>query len=188
MTEAYGGGQCRRCCCNTVVNRDRNDERAHVMTTEGTVEPPPGQPDDELVAPEEVRRVRTLPRPITPSQEEVDRHCIDHLPYRDWCPYCVEAFGRERAHHSHTGEERDMPLISLDYMYLAKSGVCARDELPEGEQEGAIRVLVAKCAQTKCMFAHVVPQEGNRSGWLCRPRAQGRHFLVRTQSCSLEER
>ena len=74
-------------------------------------------------------------------------------------PYCVEAFGRERAHHTHTGEEREVPLVSLDYMYLAKSGVCARDELPEDEQEGAIRVIVAKCSQTKCIFAHAVPRK-----------------------------
>ena len=130
------------------------------MPTEGEQEAPPQQPDEELIAPEEVRRVRAIPRPNTPTQEEIDKHCIDHLPYRDWCPYCVEAFGRERAHHSHSTEERDIPLVSLDYMFIAKSGVCARDELPEEERDGALKVLVAKCADTKCIFAHAVPKKG----------------------------
>ena len=130
------------------------------MPTEEDREASQPQLEDELNAPEEARPTRTITRPTAPTQEEIDRHYVDHLPYRDWCPYCVEAFGRERAHHSHHTDERGIPLVSLDYMYMAKSGICARDELPEDEQEGALRVLVAKCASTKCIFAHAVPRKG----------------------------
>ena len=39
-------------------------------------------------------------------------------------------------------------------------GVFARDELPERDRDAARRVLVVKCAMTKCIFAHAVPQKG----------------------------
>ena len=119
------------------------------------------QGDEEITAPEEeATPSKAMVRPSTPSQEEIDRHRIDHLPYRDWCPECVEGFGRERAHHASRDHDRTIPLISLDYMYLARSGVFAREELPQGERDGAIRVIVAKCASTQCLFAHAVPQKG----------------------------
>ena len=51
-------------------------------------------------------------------------------------------------------------MLSCDYMYLSRSGVFARDELPQGERDGAIRVIVAKCSKTQALFAHVVPQKG----------------------------
>ena len=85
-------------CCSSVGAEGKNRVEAHVMPVEGQVDGHHRADDEELDAPEEVRPVRTLPRPTTPTQEEIDKHNIDHLPYRDWCPYCVEAFGRERAH------------------------------------------------------------------------------------------
>ena len=51
-------------------------------------------------------------------------------------------------------------MVSCDYLYISPKGVFARDELPEGERDGARRVLVVKCGLTKCMFAHAVPQKG----------------------------
>ena len=27
----------------------------------------------------------------TPTKEEFERHCLTHLPYRNWCPICVQA-------------------------------------------------------------------------------------------------
>ena len=64
-----------------------------------------GSPDEEqkeLTAQEgEARPARRIPRPDMPSQADIDQHRIDHIPYRAWCPECVEGFGRERAHHAH---------------------------------------------------------------------------------------
>ena len=121
----------------------------------------PGGEEDEIQAPEEeTRPFKAMNRPEAPTQEEIDRHRIDHLPYRAWCPECVEGFGRERPHRASQDHERSIPLISLDYMYLARSGVFAREELPQSEREGAIRIIVAKCVRTQCLFAHAVPQKG----------------------------
>ena len=109
---------------------------------------------------EEARPQKPMPRPDMPSQAEIDRHRIDHLPYRAWCPECVEGFGRERAHRAGTSEERSIPLVSRDYMYLSRRGVLKKEELSEEEQTSAVCVLVAKCGATECLFAHVVLQKG----------------------------
>ena len=52
------------------------------------------------VAEEEVQQsVRGLRAPQMPTQAEVEHHRIcGHLPYRPWCPECVEGFGREWPH------------------------------------------------------------------------------------------
>ena len=89
---------------------------------------------DEIQAPqEEVRPSAVMIRPEMPSQAEIDKHRIDHLPYRSWCPECVKGFGRERAHQAHSSEVRSIQLVPHDYMYLTRSGVFARNELPEGD-------------------------------------------------------
>ena len=53
--------------------------------------------------------------PVKPSQEEVDRHVVTHLPYRSWCPICVAARGKEDAHCKIKVRERGMPVIVMDY-------------------------------------------------------------------------
>ena len=44
------------------------------------------------------REMRRLVDPRRPSQEEVDEHELTHLPYRNWCPICVKAKGKELNH------------------------------------------------------------------------------------------
>ena len=36
-----------------------------------------------------------LRSPIRPSAEDVERHDATHVPYRNWCPTCVAARGKE---------------------------------------------------------------------------------------------
>ena len=40
---------------------------------------------------EEARPARTPKNPLLPTKEEIDKHYVTHLPYRDWCPCCVAA-------------------------------------------------------------------------------------------------
>ena len=43
--------------------------------------------------------VKVLKDPKLPSQRDVDMHYLmNHLPYRDWCPVCVKAKGKEMGH------------------------------------------------------------------------------------------
>ena len=36
--------------------------------------------------------------PVKPSPAEVDERNKAHLPYRNWCKYCVKGHGKEMAH------------------------------------------------------------------------------------------
>ena len=47
---------------------------------------------------EEVQPTNTLRTPSMPSQQDIDLHRLSHLPYRSWCPECVEGFAREWPH------------------------------------------------------------------------------------------
>ena len=41
---------------------------------------------------------RGLAKTYTPTKEEYDRHCLTHLPYRSWCPICIQAKKKNIAH------------------------------------------------------------------------------------------
>ena len=79
---------------------------------------------------EEVRPAKGMISPAAPTQDEIDHHNITHLPYRSWCPACVEAFAREWAHKTRD-EPRLIPLVSCDYLYISSRGLFARNELTE---------------------------------------------------------
>ena len=42
-----------------------------------------------------------------------DDHCIDHLPYRSWCPECVEGRATGEPHRS-SDEGLDKPIVMFD--------------------------------------------------------------------------
>ena len=81
-----------------------------------------GPTDVDTVGPEleasskEAKPQHVIARPDAPSQSEIDRHVIDHIPYRAWCLECVEGFGREKPHSSSKEEVRSIPMFAFDYM------------------------------------------------------------------------
>ena len=66
---------------------------------------------EEAVAP------RGFSKLYTPSAEEFDRHCLTHLPYRNWCPICVQA-KKKNPSHRRVKDKRGIPVFSFDYMFL----------------------------------------------------------------------
>ena len=70
---------------NTVVGEGGQDD---TMTDE----------DEEMGEATEEPIIRTVKDPGCPSQEERDRHYTTHMPYRSWCPVCVQAKGKENPH------------------------------------------------------------------------------------------
>ena len=42
--------------------------------------------------------VRAMVDPRLPTEEEVANHELTHLPYRNWCPACVKAKGKDLDH------------------------------------------------------------------------------------------
>ena len=47
---------------------------------------------------EEGKFVKRLIDPRLPTEEEVAQHELTHLPYRNWCPACVKAKGKDLDH------------------------------------------------------------------------------------------
>ena len=54
-----------------------------------------------------------------PSKREVEEHMATHIPFRSWCPHCVRGKSKStpRAKRKE-GEEEEVPVISVDYMYM----------------------------------------------------------------------
>ena len=57
---------------------------------------------------------------FTPTPDEYNKHCATHLPYKNWCPICVQSKKKNPAHRRLDDEQRQrqIPMISMDYMYL----------------------------------------------------------------------
>ena len=79
---------------------------------------PIGEAGERVSMENEADFVRNIGYLKLPSQEEVDEHNIrGHLPYRDWCPICVEAMGKDMAHKRDDWKERVHPQYSFDYCF-----------------------------------------------------------------------
>ena len=111
-----------------------------------------------------------------PTAKELEEHRIDHIPYRNWCPWCArgkangELHRRKRTHHM-------ISILYMDYFYITpEGGVKRRDELDYTrdepgraalEQDAAdgklVKLLMIKDGNTQCSFAHVVPRKGVES-------------------------
>ena len=96
--------------------------------------------------------VRKVLGPKLPTQAEVDEHYVmGHTIFRNWCPVCVRAYGKEMDHRRDTGKERMLPEYSWDYCF------------PGDELGYRWTVLVGRERGTKCWMATVVPTKGGGS-------------------------
>ena len=115
--------------------------------------------DHEGIIAEETERVglereeegiKKLIDPILPSKEEVERHYLmGHIPFRNWCPVCVKAKGRELDHSQVGDKERTMSEYSFDYCF------------PGDEFGFKWTVLVGKERKSKMWMATAVPMKGS---------------------------
>ena len=65
---------------------------------------------------------KELPSPKEPTPAARARHNLTHLPYEDWCPFCV-ACRRPNSHHRlQLREEHEQPLLVGDYAFIRNSG------------------------------------------------------------------
>jgi len=94
---------------------------------------------------------KALRDPGEPTHDEWEEHRIDHVPYRSWCPFCVKGRGTGIQHRK-SNEESGVPVFGFDY-FLGS-------EVSGDREDETVKILVAKCKMTKCIFAHGVPQKG----------------------------
>ena len=93
--------------------------------------------------------IRNLKDPKLPTREEVEKHNLTHLPYRNWCPICVQAKGKDMDHCKDKGGDRNLPEYSFDYCF------------PGDEFGFRWTVLVGKERSTKAWMASAVPVKGS---------------------------
>ena len=57
-----------------------------------------GGDEPERISANKDAQIKKILDPRLPTQAEVDEHNLTHLPYRNWCPICVQAKGKDMDH------------------------------------------------------------------------------------------
>ena len=70
---------------------------------------------EKIKAEKEVEGVKEILDPRRPTAKEVGLHNRTHLPYRNWCPHCVRAKGKDLDHRRAVEGERGLPEFSFDF-------------------------------------------------------------------------
>ena len=108
---------------------------------------------------------KTLRSPIKPSAEAIAAHYTTHLPYRNWCPVCVKAKGKEDAHRRGANvpdkeDEAGVATVSMDYNSLDESMTRVDEHLSK------LKTMVMKDEVTGNVFQHRVEVKGPSDEWL----------------------
>ena len=126
-----------------------NDSLSAVVGKDGPIRP---LKNVEAQVPREeefgVRNPRKLPDPKLPSKEEVERHYPTHLPFRNWCQYCIQGKGKTAPHFQQGQCDDGLMEVRFDYCFMSTHGspMCT--------------ILVAKEKSSKMTLATVVPMKG----------------------------
>ena len=87
--------------------------------------------------------------PRQPSEQERIEHEVTRLPFRSWCRHCVKGWERDEVCRTATEEEKQVPEIHLDHMFMGD------------EKKGkTLALLVARCSAG--WFRR------SRREWICR--------------------
>ena len=90
--------------------------------------------------------------PKLPSKEEVEKHMVTHLPFRNWCRDCVRGRGIEMSHKkADPKREREVPEFHMDFAFPGEESV--------GETADNLIVLVVRERLTKMLLSSVVPSK-----------------------------
>ena len=115
-----------------------------------------GHEDKDEGEGEEAQEAQAMDKPVRPSQQEVDRHNLTHLPYRTWCAHCVKGKAVGSPHRNVKREgEKSVPTVVTDYMYLN-----AQEENKDGEDIKDMPVLTMKDSELGVVRADMVPGKG----------------------------
>ena len=98
----------------------------------------------------EGEHLRKLVDPKLPTREKVEEHYLrGHVPYRNWCPVCIQAKGRDMDHQADSGKERKLPEYAWDYCF------------PGDELGFKWTVLVGRERGSKSWMAIAIPSKGS---------------------------
>ena len=86
-----------------------------------------------------------------PSEEEVERHNLNHIPFRSWCPHCVKGKCVASKHVKQNSTSNEVPTISMDYFYFVKA---------ENEEERGPPSIAINDDKTGMLKSAVLKQKG----------------------------
>jgi len=129
---------------------------------------PNDHPEEEDVEPR-----KKPPDIYQPTAKELEEHRVDHIPYRNWCPWCLRGKANGESHRRKCTHHR-ISILYMDYFFITREGgVKMRDELPYSRDDQGraaleqdvsdgklVKLLMVKDGNTQCYFAHVVPKKG----------------------------
>ena len=102
--------------------------------------------EGERIEAEKERPLKKLGDPRRPTPADHNR---THLPYRNWCPHCVQGKGKDLDHRKAADEERGLNEFSFDYCF------------PGNELGFKLTVLVRRERASGMRISTVVPMKGS---------------------------
>ena len=97
---------------------------------------------------------------VKPTKAEVDEHMVTHVQFqfRNWCPICAKGKCNVKGHYRRSTEtvESEVPVVSIDCMWLGKEGEKTNGEPPEGSTP----ILMVHDRRTKMKYASMVDAKG----------------------------
>ena len=128
--------------------------------------------EEESREDEDVQLVFCRKPPEGPTESEKREHEVTHMPFRSWCPACVQARAADWPHKVQVDKEHRYPEIHLDYCFLREA---------PGMRSAVI--LVGKERQAKMMLSHMVPYKGAGTEWVTALLGRGlRNFVIADSS------
>ena len=105
-------------------------------------------PEDK---PTEAVKPKPLQNPIQPMKCEIIEHNLTHLPYRSWCPDCINGRGKTLPHEAQDPDDMHLiPTVSVDYHFMGS----------KEDEERSQPILATKDHGTRKVFAQVAPSKG----------------------------
>ena len=93
----------------------------------------------------EAHRAIGLRQPQQPTPQQIAEHNVTHLPYRNWCPICVQGKGRQ---DNYKKQQSRQPIIQVDFAYIKSQ-----------QDPKTIPVLTAVDVTTQLCMAVLVPDK-----------------------------
>ena len=93
----------------------------------------------------EAHRARGLRQPQQPTPQQIAEHNLTHLPYRNWCPICVQGKGGQDYYKK---QQSRQPAIQVDFAYIKSQ-----------QDPKTIPVLPAVDVTTRLCMAVMVPDK-----------------------------
>ena len=120
----------------------------------------------------------------------MEEHRADHCPFRSCCEFCIMGRGVGQQHTA-SPSESTVAIVGLDNFFITSEGIQRRLELAmeaddesvleEDRRKGTvIKRVLARCRETKCVFADIVPKKGADEEHYClRQAGLGLRLLAR---------